>query len=390
MLLLFPSTHGENTTTTTTTMGGNTHQYESIEQYQNPPSCNNNTQISSDWYKRTGAKLVPIYFGANYTFNASLKYTSITSTTVLACTGSLFAWGFAILDKQEQFSWVKLSGVLLGMVGSILMALHDAHQENDDDSSSSDSNTNRMLEGNQDDDDSTISVSQWLYLWEDVLGLVSAAGYGGYTVYLGTLHPPTSVVGGTQPSHDNRTHTNNNDDENDMNMSLLLGWMGLWIMLTLSPIAIYLACFTSDASSLSWFLFACIIGKGFVDNMGDYFYARATVLTSATVAAVGVGLQVPLAFLSDVIFMGRTDMVTAASLGGALSVVLGFLLVDLGQRQEGEEAVLHQRTKSLDEYQHGPPIVHEVHPQQQNQQHQHQGEYDSYNNYGRHISIDNN
>ena len=49
---------------------------------------------------------------------------------------------------------------------------------------------------------------------------------------------------------------------------------------------------------------------------------------SATVATVGVGLTIPMAFLSDWI-MGHPDVVDPSSIIGALAVLVGFVLVNL-------------------------------------------------------------
>eukprot|EP00980_Cylindrotheca_fusiformis_P017007 scaffold5194_cov118-Cylindrotheca_fusiformis.AAC.1 len=67
----------------------------------------------------------------------------------------------------ERFSWWKLSGVALGLVGSILTAIHDEDRK----SSTSDDNDDGGGGGN----DSEIG---------DLLGLLSAIGMGGYAVLL--------------------------------------------------------------------------------------------------------------------------------------------------------------------------------------------------------------
>mmetsp|Transcript_12459 Transcript_12459/g.34071 ORF Transcript_12459/g.34071 Transcript_12459/m.34071 type:complete len:195 (-) Transcript_12459:127-711(-) len=124
-------------------------------------------------------------------------------------------------------------------------------------------------------------------------------------------------------------------DESLMSMQLFLGFVGLWNMICLGPIAIYQGFFRS--TGLTWFIFGCLVGKGLFDNvLSDYLWARAVVLTSATVATVGLGLTIPLAFASDIV-LGRPNVMDAGSIVGALSVLLGFVLVNLGQQQEEEE-----------------------------------------------------
>jgi solute carrier family 35 protein F5 len=250
---------------------------------------------------RAAAKIAPVWFISNYAYNASLKYTSITSSTVLASTGSLFTFLFALILRDEHFSMWKFFGVALGMSGSILTALHDAS------SSSSGGTTN-----DNDDDDDDI---QKYRLWGDALGLLSAVGYGAYAIMVRVLCPR---------------------DESLMSMQLFLGFVGFWNMIVLSPIALYQV--ATHTTTLTVVVFGFVIVKGLLDNvLSDYLWARAVVLTSATVATVGVGLTIPLAFVSDVV-LGRPNVLDLSSIGGALSVLVGFVLVNVGQRQEDQSS----------------------------------------------------
>jgi solute carrier family 35 protein F5 len=251
------------------------------------------TLASEKWntgdHMRAAAKIAPLWFISNYSYSASLKYTSITSSTVLASTGSLFTFCFALLCRDEHFSIWKLIGVGLGILGSILTGLHD-------------------LDGGSD------SGNLDLRLWGDALGLLSAVGYGGYAVMIRTLCPK---------------------DESLMSMQLFLGFVGLFNMIALCPIAIWQSISTGAVSA---FVLVALIIKGLLDNvLSDYLWARSVILTSATVATVGLGLTIPLAFLSDVA-LGRPNVLDMTSILGAHSVLLGFVLVNYGQKQvDGED-----------------------------------------------------
>eukprot|EP00977_Amphora_coffeiformis_P003772 scaffold756_cov158-Amphora_coffeaeformis.AAC.9 len=61
----------------------------------------------------------------------------------------------------------------------------------------------------------------------------------------------------------------------------------------------------------------------------DYLWLRSVLLTNATVATVGLGLTIPLAFGSDVV-MGKPNVLTFSSLMGATTVLVGFILVNAG------------------------------------------------------------
>merc|ERR1711957_319023 len=110
---------------------------------------------------------------------------------------------------------------------------------------------------------------------------------------------------------------------------LMFGYIGLWNMVLLLPIAVWAVGFsnndnggqdipagsspeqesqspldddTSGAAgiTLTWSILLFLLLKGLLDNvLSDYLWARAVVLTSATVASVGVGLTIPMAFAAD-------------------------------------------------------------------------------------------
>jgi hypothetical protein len=70
--------------------------------------------------------------------------------------------------------------------------------------------------------------------------------------------------------------------------------------------------------------------NGFADTvLADYFWARAVILTSPTVATIGMSVTIPIAILTDYIIKGAST--TWISILGALLVVIGFGLVNLAQ-----------------------------------------------------------
>lgn len=286
-------------------------------------------------------KIAPIWFLANWTYNASLAYTSITSSTVLASTGSLFTFIFAICYKDEQFTCLKFLGVLFGVMGSLFTALHDASGSDSDPSNSSptdgedgleDSNplffrmrlARHLVAGPAYRDGGDIFHDRALF--GDALGLVSAIGYGGYAVMVRVLCPR---------------------NESLMSMEVLLGYIGLFNMVALSPILFY-QLYQGNHSELTWVVFGFLVIKGLLDNvLSDYLWARSVILTSATVATVGLGLTIPLAFLSDVFWTGQegNQVVSLSSVGGALSVLVGFVLVNISSGEKPDE---HEDVHVLD------------------------------------------
>lgn len=70
--------------------------------------------------------------------------------------------------------------------------------------------------------------------------------------------------------------------------------------------------------------------NGFADTvLADYFWARAVILTSPTVATIGMSVTIPIAILTDYALKGVSA--TWISIFGALLVVIGFILVNLAQ-----------------------------------------------------------
>jgi len=255
------------------------------------------------------AKISPLWFISNFAYNSSLQYTSITSSTVLVNTGSVFTFLIALLMRDERFSSWKLFGVLFGMAGCVLTGFHDARNGGEDGGNS------RVRFLFADTIDSHVSVSikdkNDLHTWGDTLSVISAVFYGMYTVMVRVICPR---------------------DESLMSMQLFLGYVGLWNMIALSPIAIYQLGIAQSVTLSGWVL-GCLVVNGLFNNViSDYLWARSVVLTSATVASVGLGLTIPLAFVSDV-FLGVEDVLNLESISSAGLVLFGFVLVNIGQKE---------------------------------------------------------
>lgn len=80
-------------------------------------------------------------------------------------------------------------------------------------------------------------------------------------------------------------------------------------------------------SSFSGEAFGFIIANGFCDTtIADYFWAKAVVLTSPTVATIGMSITIPFALITDYIIHYSIPSEFAAI--GAVLVVIGFILVN--------------------------------------------------------------
>jgi solute carrier family 35, member F5 len=263
----------------------------------------NSQELMAVWteadHLRAALYIAPVWFVANWTYNASLAYTSVSSSTVLSSTGSLFTFLFAIWAGDETFSRTALCGVVLGVAGSVLTTRNDASSGNDNENSHH-----------------HVDNAHPHGVLGDVLGLISAVGYGMYAVQTRVLCPP---------------------DEAMYSMQTLLGYIGLLNMVVLSPLAIYLL--LSGSAHLGWTVLSVLVVKGLLDNvLSDYLWLRAVMLTNATTATVGLGLTIPLAFASDVFLdHGSESVISVARVCGALAVLAGFVLVNIGNASTGSD-----------------------------------------------------
>lgn len=90
-----------------------------------------------------------------------------------------------------------------------------------------------------------------------------------------------------------------------------------------------------DLTNLTYIVVGFIILNGLCNSvLSDYLWARAVVLTSPTVATIGVAITIPLAMVSDLLIHGT--MPTILSGFGAFLVVLGFVLVNITADMELE------------------------------------------------------
>lgn len=105
-------------------------------------------------------------------------------------------------------------------------------------------------------------------------------------------------------------------------------------LLALGPIVLYQLFILHSSAIPSRTEMQMIVLNGMLDNViSDYLWARAVILTSPTVATVGVGLTIPMAFVSD-FFILKKNINDVNSLLGALAVLLGFFLVNLNAPED--------------------------------------------------------
>ncbi|KDP26397.1 hypothetical protein JCGZ_17555 [Jatropha curcas] len=254
-----------------------------------PVEASEGVDAKRRWTRTRVAKvsllICPFWFFAQLTFNLSLKYTTVTSNTILSTASSLFTFLVSLAFLGETFTWVKLLSVLLCMAGTIIVSLGDSK--------------------------TGLSAIASNPLLGDFLALISA---GFYAVYITLI----------------RMKLPDDDDGKDghASMAQFLGYLGLFNLFIFLPVALVLN-FTKlePFNILTWKQFGLIVGKGLLDNvLSDYLWAKAVLLTTTTVATAGLTIQVPLAAIVDSLTGNAPGIMDYL---GAIAVMIGFAGINI-------------------------------------------------------------
>ena len=264
--------------------------------------------ISHEQIFRIAIIICPIWFLANCLYNYSLLMTTVSSSTIISNLSGPFTLLFSWLAGVEHSSWTKWMGIIIGLVGVALVAFAD-------------------------DNDTSVGIHNQSHLAGDFVALVAAAGYGLYTTVL-----KVQV-----------------QDDNAVLMQLLLGYLGLINAIILLPLLIIMVMIGSiNLKKLTFEVFTYLLLGGVIDNaLSDYLWARSVVLTSPTVATVGLGLTIPLAMISDAM-LGK-EYPSFLEILGALLVLGGFVVVSVdaddsvSDKTQNDVSNLKNTTKSIQE-----------------------------------------
>lgn len=80
---------------------------------------------------------------------------------------------------------------------------------------------------------------------------------------------------------------------------------------------------------IGWGILSLLLIKGFGGHtLPSFLWGKSVVLTSATVAMVGLNIQIPLSFFIDAFIMHRQGVFSFESVFGALTVVIGLIIVN--------------------------------------------------------------
>ncbi|KAI9905202.1 hypothetical protein PsorP6_013967 [Peronosclerospora sorghi] len=236
---------------------------------------------------RISAIISPLWFIANFTYNESLNLTSVSSSTIVSSTSTVFTFLLSVVALKEPFVWMKLAGVIFCMAGNISTIFNDKGP-------------------------GSVGTD---HVVGDLVALFAAFMYGVYTTAIRRLIP----------------------DDESVSISLFFGFIGVINMVCLFPfVVIFHYSSIESLGDLSLEILLLIGVKGLFDNvLSDYLWARAVLLTSPTVATVGLSLTVPLAIVADFWFHGVLP--TNVTLLASALVISGFVLINVGTKQNQHE-----------------------------------------------------
>jgi len=212
--------------------------------------------------------------------------TSNSSCTIINNLAASFTLIFSSILGLEKVSLGKILGLLLCFGGAVMVGFED--------------------ETNNDTD------LQKTKFWGDIIAFISAAIYGMYITCIRLKVPDD-----TDPQ------------DSGLSMQLVFGYIGIINITALFPLSLAFTLINfDDIDTVSFGIIAFIfINTSFDNLLADFLWGRSTLLTSPTIATLGMSLTIPLAIVSDFI-LGKSDASGKKySIFGAILVVLGFTLV---------------------------------------------------------------
>ncbi|KAI4119130.1 MAG: hypothetical protein LQ345_000917 [Seirophora villosa] len=251
-----------------------------------------------------------LWFVANYFTAACLEYTSVSSSTILTSTSSIWTLLIGACIGVEKFTLKKLIGVFACFAGVVLTSGADISGDNDKNRGSFPHKSHQQ-----------ISIG-------DALALLSAVLYGIYTTLM------KKRIG----------------DEARVNMALFFGIVGLFNIITLLPgfvvfhytgvepfklpptgriWAIILVC--SQIKPCKRSLTQGVQINSTASLVADFCWAYSMLLTSPLVVTVGLSLTIPLSMVGQIILNSQSS--SGAYWVGAGVVFLSFLFVNHESRQ---------------------------------------------------------
>ena len=233
-----------------------------------------------------------LWFSANLVTNASLSYTSVASQTILSSTSSFFTLLVGYLYNVENINQNKILGLLLSFSGVMIVTEIDATSSNPD-------------------------VSNVLVVWGNMLALSGALIYGIYTIMIKF-----------------KISIKNSRKERTLNTHLFFGFVGVFCLVFLWPILIFLHFTGYETFELppTSQIQTILLINAVITFVGDFCWCNAVLLTSPLTVTVGLSMTIPLAMVGDWLIKGFE--VRWWYLFGASIVTLGFFIINRDEKED--------------------------------------------------------
>lgn len=264
---------------------------------------------------RAGIMIAPVWFAANCSYNIGMSLTSLTSSTIISTSSAAFTLLLSVVWIRERPTPFKLLGVGLCWLGNGFTAVGDDSGAglNASTPEACDNSTAMALGSNGTCGQHPVATS----ILGDLVCLAGAVLYALYTVGIRRLAPP--------------------------NLSVFFGCLGATTCVVFGPLVLMLHLTgVETADGLTGAIFGLLIAKGLFDNvLSELLWAKAVMLTTPSVATVGLSLTIPLAILSDLMlpheWLVDPSPPTVWSALAALTVILGFVAINLAAADKADE-----------------------------------------------------
>lgn len=232
----------------------------------------------------TATLLMPFWFMCHFFYSYSLLYTSIDSALVIFSVSGAATLIFSVLLGIETITMYSVVGVIFSFIGVALISWGDKNI------------SNKSSQGRG-------------VFFGDIMAFLSAMFGGIYTTFIKLKVPIRPKSSKSIP------------------MSLLFGYFGLVACISFFPIIFYIFAFHADSiKDLTPFVFAYIAIEELFDGViATMLYAHAAILTSPTIAAVGVNMTAPFAIIIDFFYEGVVPTIWQV-IGAMFSIAGMFIL----------------------------------------------------------------
>ncbi|KAF9569676.1 hypothetical protein CPC08DRAFT_677317 [Agrocybe pediades] len=236
-----------------------------------------------------------IWFIANWSVNASLRYTSVASATILSSMSGFFTLAIGSVFRVEKLSLIKIGAVTTSFVGVALVSMSDSQAK-------------------QPGQTSIGHAFNMVVVFGDFLALISALFYAMYVTLLKVRIKSESRI----------------------DMQLFFGFVGLFNIIGLWPIGVLLhltGAETFELPSTAKAMSALLINMA-ITVSSDYIYVLAMLKTTPLVVTIGLSLTIPFAVLGDFLRSRPTHFIVGL---GALLVLCSFVAIGLEDSDSEED-----------------------------------------------------